>query len=268
MQVSHHYPLDARLYFHSDVHLSPKKPELAQRYLSHLSSIPADADAVYILGDLFDYWLGPESHLDFIETLYEIKAFAKKTQVYFIRGNRDFLLSDNELLSWGIQPLPDPCLIQHGDSRILLTHGDLLCTLDHAYQRFRSVIRHPLTTSSLLSVPLAWRLYFIQFLRRISQSQNQVKSYTIMHANPETIARWMKYHQAKALIYGHVHVLAYANASSYYRLHSCDLTNQSTYQGAILNDGCHCFTLDCWDKSTNFLLIRETGYYLQPLRVL
>jgi UDP-2,3-diacylglucosamine hydrolase len=117
MQAAHAYPQTAKVIFHSDIHLSPTSPNLTHHYLEHLKNQVVQADALYILGDLFDYWIGPETAELYPEVIACLQSISQSIPVFFMPGNRDFLLSAPELSAWGLQIVPDPCLITHGTKR-------------------------------------------------------------------------------------------------------------------------------------------------------
>src|ERR1700733_6760718 len=131
-------------YFISDLHLSPGSP-LQALFLAFLQGPAREADALYILGDLFDVWLGKEFQPVFNTTIQTaLSSLAKEgVSLFFMPGNRDFLVNTDFLKQSRLILLKDPTMISLYGTRILLSHGDSLCTQDKAYQRYRKIVRHP-----------------------------------------------------------------------------------------------------------------------------
>ena len=146
--------------FVSDLHLDPDYPDTIQRFLNLLAAHTTQADALYILGDLFEIWIGD----DYIEPAYQpvIKSLQDCTKkglpVYLLHGNRDFLLGDEFMQQTGCTLLPDPVLIDLYGQPTLLMHGDLLCTDDLEYQAFRHTVRDPDWQTGVLKKSVAERL--------------------------------------------------------------------------------------------------------------
>lgn len=207
IQAAHSYPQTAKLIFHSDIHLSPTSPTLTKQYLKHLQDQAKQADALYILGDLFDYWIGPETAKLYPEVIACLQTISQSIPVFFMPGNRDFLLSAPELSAWGLQIIPDPCLITHGTKRCLLMHGDLLCTQDVSYQRMRTWIRYGFVQRTFLQLPFFVRQAIARVMRKKSRISTAKKSRQSMLAAPHAIHSWLHQTQCDIFIYGHVHHL-------------------------------------------------------------
>ncbi|MHB1321044.1 MAG: UDP-2,3-diacylglucosamine diphosphatase [Acidithiobacillus ferrivorans] len=202
--------------FISDLHLSPAQPALTTLFRHFCAHEGRAARAVFILGDLFDYWVHRDQavaapYAEIFVLLHDLQQ--QGTAVYLMVGNRDFALEADFLAQFSIIALPDPTLLQLGDERILLTHGDLLCSDDHRYQRFRRVIRHPLTRLTLGRLPYAWLQRIARGLRRGSSREVRAKASTITDANPQTIVAALHGEGAFALggapydilLHGHTH---------------------------------------------------------------
>jgi UDP-2,3-diacylglucosamine hydrolase len=193
--------------FISDLHLSLDKPEITRRFLSFLENRAVEAEALYILGDLFDAWIGDD---DPTPPSGKIKHQLKKltsagTQVYLQPGNRDFLLGERFCRETGVTLLGDYEVIDLYGVPTLLTHGDLLCTDDLPYQAFRAKSHTPEWIRSVLSKPLLLRLLAARWYRLRSFWHKRKKSQEIMDVNPQEVIRVMKEKGCLKLIHGHTH---------------------------------------------------------------
>lgn len=197
-----------RLLFISDLHLSEDHPETVAAFLAFLAGPAREARALYILGDLFEYWAGDDDgdaplNRDIANAL---AATARAgTAIHFMPGNRDFLLGADYAARAGMDILPDPWLLQTGGSRLLLSHGDILCTDDAAYQAYRAQVRDPAWQAAFLARPLSERKALIDNLRRLSTAENARKSMEIMDVNADAVAALLRAHHYPTLIHGHTH---------------------------------------------------------------
>ena len=193
--------------FIADLHLSQEQPETVRRFLAFLSGPASGAHSLYILGDLFEVWLGDDAIPDFCQPI--INAMQRLTTdgvaIYLQHGNRDFLLSEAFCRQTGCQLLPEQFTLDLHGRKTLLMHGDQLCTDDHAYQAMRQQIRSPAWISSFLEKPLDERQNFARSLRSYSESETRSKAAEIMDVNPDTVARYMREHGVSQLIHGHTH---------------------------------------------------------------
>lgn len=161
-----------------------------------------------ILGDLFDYWAGDDDLVDPFNAriVTALRALADAgVAIAFMAGNRDFLIGDAFAAAAGLSLLPDPTVREITGIRTLLTHGDLLCTDDHAYLRFRAEVRDPRWRSDFLARPLSERKRTIAALRLESEAEKRQKPSAIMDVNAEAVAKALAEHRAEALIHGHTH---------------------------------------------------------------
>ena len=195
--------------FISDLHLCSSRPAITSQFIAFLRTAAAKAEALYILGDLFEYWAGDDDlddphHQDVIAAL---KALASTgTQVFFIHGNRDFLLAHGFSKAAGITLLNDPTLLTLYGKRVLLSHGDTLCTDDTAYQAFRQQVRDPAWQKAFLQQPLAARKAQIEALRLRSEQEKSYKAESIMDVNEEAVRQLLRsYQYPELLIHGHTH---------------------------------------------------------------
>ena len=195
------------LLFISDLHLEAARPEITGALQSLLRNQAREAEALYILGDLFDAWIGDDDDAPLArEVAEELHALSNTgTRIYFQHGNRDFLLSEEYAQRCGMQLLPEEYLVQHEGESILLMHGDSLCTDDVAYQRFRLQSRDPAWQSAMLAQPLAARRALAAQARASSAAHTSTTSMAIMDVNENAVAVAMAAHGVTRLIHGHTH---------------------------------------------------------------
>ncbi|MDH5256796.1 MAG: UDP-2,3-diacylglucosamine diphosphatase [Gammaproteobacteria bacterium] len=193
--------------FISDLHLSHETPEIAKNLLRLLNEHSNKLDALYILGDLFEYWLGDDGITpQHKPVLNGIKQIANDgVPVYFIRGNRDFLISNEFASQSGCNILEEPVVIDLYGTPSLIMHGDLLCTDDHAYMQFREQVRNPQWQAHFLSLNMPQRIQMAKQARDTSQSSTKEKSMEIMDANQSTVERYLQEFGVDTLIHGHTH---------------------------------------------------------------
>jgi UDP-2,3-diacylglucosamine hydrolase len=199
---------DGRVLFISDLHLCESRPAITHTFLQFLNDIAATAQALYILGDLFEYWAGDDAatplHAEIIEAFALLHA--KGTQVYLMHGNRDFLIGSIFCQQAKITLIADPTLIQLGETFALLSHGDALCTDDVAYQKMRAQFREPAWQAQFLSQPLSTRQSQIAHIRMQSEAAKAEKSMVIMDVNAEAVCELLSaYHFPPIFIHGHTH---------------------------------------------------------------
>ena len=193
--------------FISDLHLSPQKPELSQLFQAFLSQHSGPQFTIYILGDLFDIWLGDDFSSQFYQAdIHAIKNCTDQgSQLLLMHGNRDFLVGDDFANSCGITLLKDPTLIELHGQATLLCHGDLLCTDDTGYQQFRSDIQNDAWISEFLAKSPQERLQIAEHFRKESSKLSKEKSDMIMDVNQQAVKDLMSQHGITQLIHGHTH---------------------------------------------------------------
>jgi UDP-2,3-diacylglucosamine hydrolase len=198
--------------FISDLHLDAERPHITALLIRFLEGEARGADALYILGDLFEAWVGDDDPSETGRVVAE-KLLALRTSgvpVYFQRGNRDFLLGEDYAMRAGMTILPDPAVVSLYGRPALLMHGDLLCTDDTAYQQFRAQTRDPRWQAQFLAQPLDARLAFAQQARAASQArhtelQGQGLMEAITDVAPSTVAATFARYGIDTLIHGHTH---------------------------------------------------------------
>lgn len=192
----------------SDLHLQASETATFEAWRHYMATTPADA--VLILGDLFEVWVGDDAAAQdpFLQSCADVlKRSAQRTHVAFMHGNRDFLVGRDFLAPCGVPTLLDPTLLELGAQRLLLTHGDALCLGDKPYQAFRLQARNPEWQHAFLSKPLAEREAFARSLRALSESQKH-EGMSFADADPEMSLFWLQQSQAHELIHGHTHQAA------------------------------------------------------------
>lgn len=195
----------------ADVHLHPSRPQAAQRFGDFLAGPARGARTLYILGDLFDAWAGDDDLADPFNAgvCAGLKALAGAgTQIFFLPGNRDFLVGSAFAAASGATLIADETVVDLGGVPTLLLHGDTLCDDDRAYQDFRATVRSPQWQRDFLARPLAERKAEIEALRRRSESEKQTKRMTLMDANETAMLAAFRRHGVERVIHGHTHRVA------------------------------------------------------------
>jgi len=193
--------------FVSDLHLAAERPQITAQFRHFTGSIAPQAQALYILGDLFEYWAGDD---DTDPLGAEVAAAlatlaAAGTRVYLMQGNRDVLMGAAFAARCGAEPITDPLLLDLHGTRTLLTHGDALCTGDADYQQFRAYARDPGNQAKFLAQPLAARREQMLGMRAQSEASKQQKAEAIMDVTPEAVESLLREHRYPRLIHGHTH---------------------------------------------------------------
>ncbi|MCP4768499.1 MAG: UDP-2,3-diacylglucosamine diphosphatase [Gammaproteobacteria bacterium] len=192
--------------FISDCHLDAGRPEITRALVEFLQTRARETRCLYILGDLFEVWLGDDDPADDHQMVIDsLHRLADSCEVYFIAGNRDFLLGENFARKIGMSLLQEPCILQLDRSRAVLIHGDSLCIDDHDYQAFRAMVRNPEWISGFLARPLQERRQIAAQLRDNSALAMQQKSLEIMDVNATAVADCFDEHNADVIIHGHTH---------------------------------------------------------------
>jgi len=195
--------------FISDLHLCGSRPAITKAFIQFLQKTAVNAEKLFILGDLFEYWAGDDDllHADHKDIIQAIKALGDAgTEVFLIHGNRDFLIGHQFSKAAGVNLLPDPSEINLYGERILISHGDDLCTDDTRYQSFRAQVRSASWQAEFLSYPLTSRKAQIEALRLQSEQEKSHKSEAIMDVNSDAVSALLRQHEYPELfIHGHTH---------------------------------------------------------------
>ncbi len=230
------------IYFISDLHLEEDRPDITGAFLYFMDWVESKADTLYILGDFFESWIGDDEDT-VLQVLIKqrLKKFtASGKKLYFMHGNRDFLVGQLFSEQTGAQLLEDPCVVNLNGVDTLLMHGDSLCTADIGYMKFRATIRNPSFLEPFLKRPIEERKITAQQLRAMSQANNQSKDMEIMDVTPEEIPKVLAQHDVDTLIHGHTHRPAVHNLT----------VNDQKAQRIVLGD---------WDKEIWYLEIDQAG---------
>ncbi len=208
--------------FISDLHLDKTRPEVNKYFIKYLLNLSKDTTDVYILGDLFEYWVGDDDPMDGLDDVRScITKLGQKINIWYMHGNRDFLVSEKICNILKMKLLLDPTLIKINKLSILLIHGDTLCTDDIAYQKFRGVVRSEAWQNEMLAKPLQERLLIADTLRKKSIEANQDKDENIMDVNISEVEKIIKSFNPNVIIHGHTHRP---------NIHIHDLGNIKTYR--------------------------------------
>jgi UDP-2,3-diacylglucosamine hydrolase len=191
----------------SDVHLSPDLPRCTAGLLSLLQTLPADCQAVYVLGDLFEVWIGDDQQSDYLDSLYA--AFQAMTQrgvsLAFCHGNRDFLLGHDFAKRCGGRLMAEHELVNLHGHAVLLMHGDQLCTQDAPFMAFREQSRSAAWQNGMLSQPLEQRQMIANMWRMQSKQANSNKPENIMDVTPDEVVHVLQEAGCNTLLHGHTH---------------------------------------------------------------
>lgn len=194
--------------FISDLHLSESHPLTARAFQRFADEIAPRATALYILGDLFEYWVGDDDlaapfHQSISNALYKLSE--KGVRVYLMHGNRDFLMARQFAAACRATLLDDPVLLDLHGTPTLLSHGDALCTDDVAYQQFRDTVRSPEWRKQFLARTLPERKAQIEQLRAQSEQSKRGKAAAMMDVSQQTVHDLLRRHDFPRLIHGHTH---------------------------------------------------------------
>lgn len=191
--------------FISDLHLSPEYPRLIRGFLDLLTQYQDKQTHLYILGDWFNAWIGDDYTAPWLdEIVAKLQTFTQAgNQVYFQVGNRDFAINQVFMSKFNGEMIAEVSQLSIGNMHIRLEHGDLLCTDDQSYQRFRKIIRNPLLIAFLRKTPLSFREKLVNGFRKKSIASQEFKSYEIMDVNAEAVEKALK--DVDLIIHGHTH---------------------------------------------------------------
>lgn len=238
------------IYFISDLHLAADLPRVTQGFLSFINSIKTKAHALYVLGDLFEAWVGDDNNSDYnLQIIQAFKQLSESgTQLYFVHGNRDFLLGEVFAKACGGKLLPEQTIIDTPTGKLLIAHGDAFCTQDEKFMAFRAQSRHALWQQGMLSKPLAERGQIAELWRMQSKMQNSNKPENIMDVTPQVIIDTLDQQHVTALLHGHTHRPM---------IHTLKLANEQQAQRIVLGD---------WQEDTGTAVIgiaNEQGIQLE-----
>lgn len=194
-------------YFISDLHLQAQRPDITRALLYFIDEIATDADELYLLGDIFEAWIGDDTNDPCVDLIapHLQKMSDKGCAIYFTAGNRDFLMGKKGLNRLHAKMLPEISVLELPQGKALLLHGDELCTEDIEYQRFRHLVRSKQWQTGFLSKSLTERQAIAASLRKESQAAGESKTDEIMDVTPAEVDKVMCFYQAEIMIHGHTH---------------------------------------------------------------
>ncbi len=233
--------------FISDLHLEAQRPDIVRAFVHFLDTRAAGAEALYILGDFFEVWVGDDGMDDFQRSIASAlrRLSDSGTRIYLMHGNRDFLLGKGFCRAAGCTLLREGCVIDLYGEPVLLLHGDSLCTRDESYQRLRKRLRNPFSLWLLRNLPLATRHKLARKLRDASRMRTREKAAEIVDVTPEVVPQVMAERGVRTLIHGHTHRPA---------VHKLQVNGQDA-QRIVLGD---------WDRQGWALEVDAQGYHLAP----
>ena len=195
------------IYIISDLHLGDGHPELLEAFERFIDIKARHAHALYILGDLFEAWVGDDDESLTAKRVCErLKGLSELgVPVFYMHGNRDFLVGKSYIKQSDMHFLPDPSVVAFDGHDILMSHGDLLCTHDIPYQRYRWLVHRPWLQALFLALPRKFRHQLGDKLRMKSQEQGSKKTMNLMDVDEETVAKWLKKYQVYTIVHGHTH---------------------------------------------------------------
>jgi UDP-2,3-diacylglucosamine hydrolase len=243
----------SRTLFISDLHLSSDQPQVSAQLFRFLAGTARGADALYILGDLFEVWLGDDAldapdgerlPREVADALHALQQAG--TAVLLMHGNRDFLLGAGFARACGARLIDDPTLLTLGGETVVLMHGDTLCTEDVAYQKFRVLARSKPFQDEFLSKPLAERRTLAQAYRAKSEQVKRATPQDIMDVTPIAVEEAFRRHAASRLIHGHTHRPA---------VHPHDVDGRR----------CERWVLPDWDRGGGYLVAEDGTLSLERL---
>ncbi|MBY4675091.1 UDP-2,3-diacylglucosamine diphosphatase [Marinobacterium arenosum] len=235
-----------RQIFISDLHLQHERPDLSRAFLHFLNVTARQADQLYLLGDIFEAWIGDDSPFPGTEPILEALSAlnGQGVELFFQHGNRDFLVGDSFARQTGCTLLPESlCITTADDRRLLLMHGDQLCTDDAEYQQFRQMVRDPQWQRMFLAKPVEERLAIARQIRDTSKARGREKASYITDVNAEAVEQALRDANSELLLHGHTHRPA---------IHQMEVDGQ---QGTRI-------VLGDWDKKGWYLDWTADGYRL------
>lgn len=227
--------------FISDLHLEASQPEIGEQFLSFLKAEARGAEALYILGDLFEVWLGDDDPSPYYATMKTaLRELADAgVPMYFMHGNRDFTIGKDFAAETGVEILDDPTIVDLYGESVLLCHGDSLCTDDVEYQQVRAMTRNPDWQAMMLAKSIEERIAFAMQAREDSKARGESVSDEIMDVNQDAVIALLREHGVATLLHGHTHRPA---------IHDVDLGDRSAKR-IVLGDWYEQGSIVRWDTN-------------------
>ena len=233
------------VFFISDLHLNEKAIDSYKLFVTFCENLPIDTQSVYILGDLFEFWIDDSWNTKFLTRVKQtLQELSQKCKVYFIAGNRDFLIGEKFAQETEMIILPNIFPLNLFGYKTLLMHGDLLCNSDKSHFYFTKIIRHPITIFIANILPIKLKLILAKILRILSQKKHVKHNNTIIHdICIDSANKLMKQHSVELLIHGHTHK---PNIYNY----------NKNFTRIVLSD---------WDHQATILEFTPLGYQLKTI---
>lgn len=234
--------------FISDLHLSEDRPDITQALLLFCKqNINKETDALYILGDLFEYWIGDDDNSPFnLQIIQLLNNISKTTPVYFIHGNRDFAIGERFAKAANVTVLPELKVIDLYGTPTLILHGDSLCTMDLEFMKFRAKSRKKWWQTMMLALPLWYRRHYANKSRKRSKQSQMNKAEEIMDVTPYEVVNQMALHDVNLMIHGHTHRPD---------IHTIEQADNNKTR-IVLGD---------WYSQGSYLVVDETGFNLMTI---
>jgi len=192
--------------FISDLHLDANRQDITERLIDFLQNRAAQARFLYVLGDLFEAWIGDDDPAIELASIFAcFENLSRNTEIFFLPGNRDFLFGETGARRLGANIIPDPSIITLGDRPVALLHGDSMCTDDYEYQEFRIMVRGEAWQKDFLDKPLSERKHIATGLRAQSKANMKHKSMDIMDVNRQSVIAQFSELGVETMIHGHTH---------------------------------------------------------------
>ena len=230
--------------FISDLHLTEDEPRVADAFISFIDEHARQAEALYILGDFFEVWLGDDHNTAFNRGIIDALA-TLPIDKYIMHGNRDFLIGETFCKAAGLTLLPDPTVLDIHGTKVLCMHGDSLCTRDEQYMTTRKMLRNPEFQQELLSQPLEVRASIAKGARDKSKAHTRETALEIMDVTPDEVIRELVSHGTTLLVHGHTHRPA---------IHEHPPINNMSGTRIVLGD---------WNRQAWYLRWDDNGYDLR-----
>lgn len=248
-----------KILFIADLHLNKSYLDSYNLFVKFLNNLTSEIEAVYILGDLFEFWIDDKFNDEFVSNVKQLlKKTTQKFPIYIIKGNRDFLLGNKFTTETGTIILPDLFTLNLYGNKVLLMHGDFLCTKDLSHIYFTKIIRNRISILILNILPIWLKLKLAQILRKFSIKKRANNLNATYKSNaessicPNKLEKLMHQYGVKILIHGHTHVPNIYNFSSKHTVSSEQLTR------IVLGD---------WHTKAKFLEFTPTGYELKEISI-
>ena len=241
----------APTYFISDLHLEASRPNVTRAFKHFLSSTARGARAIYILGDFVDAWIGDDDSSEFARELKTAlaKSASSGTRIYFLHGNRDFLIGKKFADDTGVTLLDEHTVVPLYGENILLLHGDTLCTDDTDYMKFREKVRNPQWKNKVLRYPLFLRKIIASHMRSKSRKENANKAEQIMDVSEDAVKDMFTKFNVSIMLHGHTH-----------------RPNRHTYD--FSGKPCERIVLGDWEEFGWFVKADTTGLYLEKFAII